>query len=102
MKLHGHHFDCLSYSVLDESLSSLEAKAAQVEAASEPTTRPSTSKNIPDPDAVTYTDYENPFSLFEGSSGAPGIAKLSRNSWVGQVLMKLLFLATTERYSSFF
>lgn len=38
---------------------------------------------MPEPKSVTYTDYENPFALVEQSSGAPHIAKLSSNAWVG-------------------
>ena len=38
---------------------------------------------IPEPKSVTYTDYENPFALVHESSGAPHIAKLSSNAWVG-------------------
>lgn len=41
------------------------------------------SDNVPAPKSVTYTDHENPFSLVDESSGAPHIAKLSGNSWVG-------------------
>lgn len=39
--------------------------------------------NVPTPQSVTYTDYENPFALVDESSGAPHIAKLSGNAWVG-------------------
>ncbi|KZP10559.1 P-loop containing nucleoside triphosphate hydrolase protein [Athelia psychrophila] len=39
--------------------------------------------NVPMPTSVTYTDYENPFSLVDESSGAPHVAKLSGNAWVG-------------------
>jgi ATP-dependent helicase IRC3 len=45
--------------------------------------RPDSYNKIPNPKSVTYTDYENPFSLVDQSSGAPHIAKLSSNAWVG-------------------
>ncbi|TFK41214.1 P-loop containing nucleoside triphosphate hydrolase protein [Crucibulum laeve] len=38
---------------------------------------------IPAPKTVTYIDYENPFSLVKDTSGAPHIATLSKNAWVG-------------------
>ncbi|KAF7985333.1 hypothetical protein HWV62_6533 [Athelia sp. TMB] len=41
------------------------------------------SVSVPMPKSVTYTDHENPFSLVDQSSGAPHIAKLSGNAWVG-------------------
>ncbi|TFK57061.1 P-loop containing nucleoside triphosphate hydrolase protein [Heliocybe sulcata] len=37
---------------------------------------------VPTPKTVTYTDYEDPFSLVDGASGAPHIT-MSRNAWVG-------------------
>jgi ATP-dependent helicase IRC3 len=39
--------------------------------------------NVPDPKSITYIDYEHPFSLIHESSGAPHIAKMSSNAWVG-------------------
>lgn len=39
--------------------------------------------NVPTPQSVTYTDYEDPFSLVDESSGAPHVSKLSSNAWVG-------------------
>jgi len=39
--------------------------------------------DIPDPKYITYIDYQNPFALVDGYSGAPHVAKLSPNSWVG-------------------
>jgi len=45
--------------------------------------RPDNFDKVPNPKSVTYTDYENPFSLVDQASGAPHIAKLSGNAWVG-------------------
>jgi ATP-dependent helicase IRC3 len=39
--------------------------------------------DIPDPKYITYVDYQNPFALVDGCSGAPHITKLSTNAWVG-------------------
>jgi ATP-dependent helicase IRC3 len=39
--------------------------------------------DIPDPKYITYVDYQNPFALVDGCSGAPHVAKLSPNAWVG-------------------
>jgi ATP-dependent helicase IRC3 len=39
--------------------------------------------DVPTPKSVTYVDYENPFSFVSQSSGAPHVATLSRNAWVG-------------------
>lgn len=32
---------------------------------------------------MTYVDYEDPFALVHGASGAPHITKLSPYAWVG-------------------
>jgi ATP-dependent helicase IRC3 len=45
--------------------------------------RLSSDDHIPEPTSVTYTDYDDPFSLVHNSSGAPHITKLSANAWVG-------------------
>jgi len=39
--------------------------------------------DIPDPKYITYVDYQNPFALVDGCSGAPHVSKLSPNAWVG-------------------
>lgn len=39
--------------------------------------------DIPQPRSVTYTDYDDPFSLQHNASGSPHIATLSTNAWVG-------------------
>lgn len=39
--------------------------------------------HVPAPKSVTYTDYEDPFSMVNESSGAPHISKLSQYAWVG-------------------
>ena len=62
----------------------LEERAADTIANDETANRhPDSYDRIPKPQSVTYTDYENPFSLVGQSSGAPHIAKLSSNAWVG-------------------
>jgi len=39
--------------------------------------------DVPDPKSVTYIDYDNPFVLFDQSTGgSPHIVQLSRNAWV--------------------
>lgn len=38
--------------------------------------------DIPEPTAVTYIDFDNPFNLFQDASGAPHVFKLSRFAWV--------------------
>ncbi|KAG7099100.1 hypothetical protein E1B28_000974 [Marasmius oreades] len=45
--------------------------------------RMDTSDEIPSPKSITYTDYDDPFSFVEGSSGAPHIMSLSLHAWVG-------------------
>ena len=37
---------------------------------------------LPEPTNITYTDYDNPFSLVHDASGSPYIAQLSPNAWV--------------------
>ncbi|KAF7347873.1 DEAD-box family helicase [Mycena venus] len=61
-------------SIDDETTESLEKLAADSIALD-------TTDDIPEPRSVTYKDYDDPFSLH--SSGAPQIAALSRNAWVG-------------------
>lgn len=39
-------------------------------------------QDVPDPKSVTYTDYDDPWSLAHDASGSPHIAKLSQNAWV--------------------
>ncbi|KAF8632559.1 hypothetical protein AX15_001769 [Amanita polypyramis BW_CC] len=60
----------------DESLESLEKRAGEVVASD-------TRDDILKPTAITYVDYDNPFDLVEGSSGAPHISTISKNAWVG-------------------
>ncbi|KAG6873031.1 hypothetical protein C0992_009142, partial [Termitomyces sp. T32_za158] len=59
----------------DDTLESLERRAREHIASSDV-------YNVPQPTTVTYTEYENPFSLFGDSSGVPNIATLSNNAWV--------------------
>jgi ATP-dependent helicase IRC3 len=60
----------------DETTESLERRAAELIAAD-------TVDDVPEPKSVTYIDHEDPFSLVDGSSGAPHIITLSKNAWVG-------------------
>ncbi|VDB99642.1 unnamed protein product [Peniophora sp. CBMAI 1063] len=49
-----------------------------------PSDKALTSESVPDPQSVTFTDYDNPFELINGAAGIPpNITKLSRNAWVG-------------------
>ena len=49
----------------------------------DPSPVPNSVDNVPDPKSVTYTDYEDPFSLVHSGSGAPHIFGLSNFAWVG-------------------
>ena len=74
----------LRFGLTDETTEMLEERAADAIANDETANcRPDSYDRIPNPRSVTYTDYENPFSLVDQSSGAPHIAKLSSNAWVG-------------------
>ncbi|KAG2350305.1 P-loop containing nucleoside triphosphate hydrolase protein [Suillus weaverae] len=66
----------------DQSVETLEARArAQISGDAQ---APVDSRDdIPDPKYITYVDYQNPFALVNGCSGAPHVAKLSTNAWVG-------------------
>ncbi|KAG6856640.1 hypothetical protein H0H87_002230 [Tephrocybe sp. NHM501043] len=59
----------------DETTESLERRAAETIAFSD-------ADNVPKPTSVVYTEYEDPFSLVDDSSGAPNIATLSKYAWV--------------------
>ncbi|KAG6862363.1 hypothetical protein C0995_011803 [Termitomyces sp. Mi166 len=59
----------------DDTTESLERRAAETIASSD-------ADNVPQPTTVTYTEYEDPFSLVGDSSGAPHIAILSKYAWV--------------------
>ncbi|KAF5374878.1 hypothetical protein D9758_000323 [Tetrapyrgos nigripes] len=62
----------------DESLESLEERS------SEAIGRSDSRDDIPEPTSVTYTDYEDPFSFVQDSSGTPPhVAQLSTHAWVG-------------------
>ncbi|KAI0348569.1 P-loop containing nucleoside triphosphate hydrolase protein [Trametopsis cervina] len=68
----------------NQSLEELEEKANQ--ALDLDDTRPVSTTvvgDVPAAKSITYIDYDDPFSLVHGASGAPHIAKLSRNAWVG-------------------
>jgi ATP-dependent helicase IRC3 len=70
----------------DETTAMLEQRAANAIASADSNeiwNNSDSYDNVPNPKSVTYTDYENPFSLVDKSSGAPHIAKLSTNAWVG-------------------
>lgn len=60
----------------DETTESLEKRAAESIAAD-------SSDDIPEPRSITYKDYDDPFTLVNQASGAPQIAKMSANAWVG-------------------
>ncbi|KIJ38480.1 hypothetical protein M422DRAFT_33262 [Sphaerobolus stellatus SS14] len=63
----------------DETIKSLEEKAVRI--ADAPVSGFRTSR-MPEPESVTYVDYENPFALVHEASGSPHIRKLSSNAWV--------------------
>ena len=77
----------LIFGLLDETTEILEERVADAIAIAEndkiASHHPDSYDKVPIPKSVTYTDYENPFSLIDRSSGAPHIAKLSSNGWVG-------------------
>ncbi|KIL70887.1 hypothetical protein M378DRAFT_183448 [Amanita muscaria Koide BX008] len=60
----------------DESLEMLEKRKTEALGLDTP-------DDIPQPTAVTYIDYEDPFSLVEEASGAPHVSAISKNAWVG-------------------
>jgi hypothetical protein len=62
--------------VVDETPESLEKRTAETIASY-------SINQIPDPKSVTYTDFEDPFSMVMESSAAPHISKLSKYAWVG-------------------
>ncbi|KAG1757630.1 P-loop containing nucleoside triphosphate hydrolase protein [Suillus lakei] len=69
----------------DESTERLEARAhiAILQDAGDEQALVDSRDDIPDPKYITYVDYQNPFALVDGCSGAPHVAKLSINAWVG-------------------
>ncbi|KIM85139.1 hypothetical protein PILCRDRAFT_817121 [Piloderma croceum F 1598] len=71
----------------DETTEMLEQRVADAIAGGEndkiASYHPDNYDKVPNPKSISYTDYENPFSLVDQSSGAPHIAKLSSNAWVG-------------------
>ena len=69
-------------SASDESIERLEARAANAIEADDIVSRPGSYDKIPQPKSVIFTEHDNPFSLVD-SSGAPHIATLSSNAWVG-------------------
>ncbi|GAW06115.1 P-loop containing nucleoside triphosphate hydrolase protein [Lentinula edodes] len=61
----------------DETLESLEEKSSAQIALQD-------ADNVPDPESVTYTDYEDPFAFISKFSGlSPHINQLSSYAWVG-------------------
>lgn len=68
---------------IDETPDKLEERFDKAINNPDNTGRADTYDKVPQPKTVTYTDYENPFSLVDQSSGAPHISKLSSNAWVG-------------------
>ncbi|KAF4605167.1 hypothetical protein EYR40_003950 [Pleurotus pulmonarius] len=69
--------DPASVDIEDETIESMEEKAAAEKFPLGIT------DDIPQPRSVTYTDYDDPFSLQHNASGSPHIATLSTNAWVG-------------------
>lgn len=63
----------------DESLEALQEKASADPSSSGSSTP---TYDLPDAEGVTYTDYDNPWSLAEDGSGSPYITKLSQLAWV--------------------
>lgn len=66
----------------DQSVETLEARA-RAQIASGEQAPVDSRDDIPDPKYITYVDYQNPFALVNGCSGAPHVTKLSTNAWVG-------------------
>lgn len=63
--------------LVDETLESLEEKSSAQIASQD-------ADNVPDPESVTYTDYEDPFAFVSEFSGlSPHINQLSSYAWVG-------------------
>jgi ATP-dependent helicase IRC3 len=74
------------FGLLDETTEMLEQRVADAIASEENdkiASYPDSYDKVPNPKSISYIDYENPFSLVDQSSGAPHIAKLSSNAWVG-------------------
>lgn len=66
---------------IGESLESLRERSRELEMGAEDA---NTSLDVPSPESVTYTDYENPFALIGEHCGvAPIIHRLSSLAWVG-------------------
>ncbi|KAJ4486068.1 P-loop containing nucleoside triphosphate hydrolase protein [Lentinula aciculospora] len=69
--------DPADLNIEDETLQSLEEKSSARIASP-------LIGNVPNPESVTYTDYDNPFAFVSKFSGlAPHINKLSMHAWVG-------------------
>ncbi|OAX44240.1 P-loop containing nucleoside triphosphate hydrolase protein [Rhizopogon vinicolor AM-OR11-026] len=68
-----------------ESIEKLEARAQTVilRDMDDGPVRADSRDDIPDPKYITYVDYQNPFALVDGCSGAPHVTKLSPYAWVG-------------------
>ncbi|KIP11377.1 hypothetical protein PHLGIDRAFT_83369 [Phlebiopsis gigantea 11061_1 CR5-6] len=67
----------------EETIESLDARAQRVLELDELESGPDSTDDVPSPTSVTYTDYDDPFSLVEQSHGAPHIVQLSPYAWVG-------------------
>ena len=71
---------------LGASVQELEARADAADGESSADSFNLTGDNgprVPDPESVSYTDYDSPFALVNQSTGAsPHIVQLSRNAWV--------------------
>lgn len=74
-----HQISNLRFSLLDETIESLEEKAKEV-IEGEPILDNET--QIDAPKSVTFTEYDDPLSFLAGSSGSPNIRNMSPNAWV--------------------
>ncbi|KZT02640.1 P-loop containing nucleoside triphosphate hydrolase protein [Laetiporus sulphureus 93-53] len=67
----------------DESMQSLEERAAELDDIEDPEPSKLKAPDVPDPTSVTYVDYDDPWELVDEASGAPHLWKLSPHAWVG-------------------
>lgn len=81
-KVHFRFMKVGLISYIDESVETLEARA-QISSLHNEQVPVDSRDDIPDPTYITYVDYQNPFALVDGCSGAPHVTKLSANAWVG-------------------
>ena len=80
---HGWSASAVVNSIVDVPVEDLEKRVTDVYEMSVFKQKPDTTDDIPSPKSVTYIDYDDPFSFYEDSSGAPDVHRLSRHAWVG-------------------